>query len=117
MLVETRSNLLGVTVNPRNRELSCGGRSGGEGSLVTLKGTDGGKDVQVALDLSGEPKQPDVYIRSKEIELRVYENWQLNLARIAYATRYLEKCNKTCQRASTGHLVDGIISAVLALPT
>ncbi|CAF4168719.1 unnamed protein product [Rotaria sp. Silwood2] len=39
MLAETRSNLLGVTVNPRNRELSCGGSSGGEGSLVALKGS------------------------------------------------------------------------------
>ena len=39
MHVETRSNLLGVTVNPRNRDLSCGGSSGGEGSLVALKGS------------------------------------------------------------------------------
>ncbi|CAF3570909.1 unnamed protein product [Rotaria socialis] len=39
MLAETRSNLLGETRNPRNRELSCGGSSGGEGALSALKGS------------------------------------------------------------------------------
>ncbi|CAF4440646.1 unnamed protein product, partial [Adineta steineri] len=39
MLGETRSNLLGLTLNPLNRELSCGGSSGGEGSLIAMKGS------------------------------------------------------------------------------
>ena len=39
MLGEVRSHLLGVTVSPWNRELSCGGSSGGEGSLLAMKGS------------------------------------------------------------------------------
>jgi amidase len=39
MFDETRSNLLGITVNPLNRTLSCGGSSGGEGSLIAMKGS------------------------------------------------------------------------------
>lgn len=39
MLPETRSNLLGITWNPLNRNLSCGGSSGGEGSLIAMKGS------------------------------------------------------------------------------
>jgi amidase len=39
MFGETRSNLLGITVNPLNRTLSCGGSSGGEGSLIAMKGS------------------------------------------------------------------------------
>jgi amidase len=39
MLGEARSNLLGITLNPLNRELSCGGSSGGEGSLIAMKGS------------------------------------------------------------------------------
>ncbi|UJR07732.1 hypothetical protein I4U23_012016 [Adineta vaga] len=39
MFGETKSNLLGRTINPLNRELSCGGSSGGEGSLVAMKGS------------------------------------------------------------------------------
>ena len=39
MLGEVRSNLLGKTLNALNRELSCGGSSGGEGSLIALKGS------------------------------------------------------------------------------
>jgi amidase len=39
MMGITKSNLLGVTLNPLNRELSCGGSSGGEGSLIAMKGS------------------------------------------------------------------------------
>ena len=39
MLGEARSNLLGITLNPLNRELSSGGSSGGEGSLIAMKGS------------------------------------------------------------------------------
>ena len=59
MIAETRSNLVGVTLNPRNRQLSCGGSSGGEGSLVALKGsicgfgTDIGGSVRIPSALNG----------------------------------------------------------------
>lgn len=42
MVGETRSHLLGFTVSPWNRDLSCGGSSGGEGSLLAMKGSIGG---------------------------------------------------------------------------
>jgi len=39
MMGITQSQLLGNTLNPLNRELSCGGSSGGEGSLIAMKGS------------------------------------------------------------------------------
>jgi amidase len=36
---ETDSNLYGVTVNPYNRNLSSGGSSGGEGALISMRGS------------------------------------------------------------------------------
>jgi len=59
MMGETRSQLLGKTLNPLNRELSCGGSSGGEGSLICMKGsicglgTDIGGSIRVPTSLNG----------------------------------------------------------------
>jgi len=59
MLGEARSNLLGITLNPLNRELSCGGSSGGEGSLIAMKGsicglgTDIGGSIRLPSALNG----------------------------------------------------------------
>ena len=39
MHLETSSNLYGVTVNPFNRCSTSGGSSGGEGSLLGLRGS------------------------------------------------------------------------------
>lgn len=39
MMGITHSHLLGVTLNPLNRQFSCGGSSGGEGSLIAMKGS------------------------------------------------------------------------------
>ncbi|KAF6222324.1 hypothetical protein HO133_001410 [Letharia lupina] len=39
MHLETSSNLYGVTVNPFNRSSTSGGSSGGEGSLMGLRGS------------------------------------------------------------------------------
>lgn len=36
---ETVNNIIGYTWNPANRNLSCGGSSGGEGALISLKGS------------------------------------------------------------------------------
>ena len=38
MMPETYNNTWGYTSNPHNRNLSCGGSSGGEGALLALKG-------------------------------------------------------------------------------
>ncbi|KWU44658.1 amidase [Rhodotorula sp. JG-1b] len=39
MAAETNNNIFGRTLNPRNRDLTCGGSSGGEGALLALKGS------------------------------------------------------------------------------
>lgn len=38
MRCETVNNIIGRTVNPRNKNLSPGGSSGGEGSILALRG-------------------------------------------------------------------------------
>ena len=38
MMPETYNNVWGYTSNPHNRNLSCGGSSGGESALLALKG-------------------------------------------------------------------------------
>lgn len=35
---ETVNNIIGYTLNPKNRRLTCGGSSGGEGALIGIKG-------------------------------------------------------------------------------
>ena len=39
MHAATSSPIYGVTVNPYNRNLTCGGSSGGEGALLGIKGS------------------------------------------------------------------------------
>lgn len=39
---ETINNIIGYTWNPKNRHLSSGGSSGGEGALIGLRGSPGG---------------------------------------------------------------------------
>ena len=77
---------------------------------------DGGKDVQAALDLSGEPVIPGAFVGKPENELSIYEYWQLNRSRTNYLMEYAEKWNKTEELTSTGRPVDGIISPICALP-
>jgi amidase len=42
MTGETVNNIIGYTWNPKNRNLTSGGSSGGEGALIRLKGSPGG---------------------------------------------------------------------------
>ena len=39
---ETTNNIIKFTQNPWNRELTCGGSSGGEGALIGLRGSPAG---------------------------------------------------------------------------
>lgn len=39
MHLETNSNLYGRTTNPYNRDLTCGGSSGGESALIGMRGS------------------------------------------------------------------------------
>ncbi|KAJ4127012.1 hypothetical protein NW768_008633 [Fusarium equiseti] len=51
---ETKNNLIGETLNPVNRNLSCGGSSGGEAALMAL----GGSSVGVGTDIGGSLRIP-----------------------------------------------------------
>lgn len=54
MHLETSNNLYGVTVNPFNRDLTCGGSSGGEGALLGLRGS----CLGVGSDIGGSVRSP-----------------------------------------------------------
>ena len=59
MCGETINNILGYTWNPKNRNLSSGGSSGGEGALISLKGsplgfgTDIGGSIRIPAGFNG----------------------------------------------------------------
>ncbi|KAL4820404.1 amidase signature domain-containing protein [Aspergillus spinulosporus] len=57
MCGETVNNIVTYTNNPRNRLLSCGGSSGGEGALIALKGSPGG----FGTDIGGSVRIPAVF--------------------------------------------------------
>ncbi|OJD17194.1 hypothetical protein AJ78_02687 [Emergomyces pasteurianus Ep9510] len=57
MCTETVNNIIGYTWNPKNRHLSCGGSSGGEGALISLRGSAGG----FGTDIGGSVRIPAGY--------------------------------------------------------
>ncbi|KAI3329205.1 amidase [Xylariaceae sp. AK1471] len=54
---ETKNNVIGSTLNPRNRNLSCGGSSGGEGALQALRGS----SVGIGTDIGGSVRIPAAF--------------------------------------------------------
>ena len=48
MTAETVNNIIGWMTNPKNRHLSSGGSSGGEGALIGLKGSPLGFGIDIA---------------------------------------------------------------------
>ena len=54
---ETVNNIIGYTWNPKNRNLSCGGSSGGEGALIGLKGS----PVGFGTDIGGSIRIPAAF--------------------------------------------------------
>lgn len=54
MCGETVNNIIGYTWNPKNRHLSAGGSSGGEGALIGLKGS----PVGLGTDIGGSIRIP-----------------------------------------------------------
>ncbi|KAI5116423.1 hypothetical protein M0805_001386 [Coniferiporia weirii] len=57
MWTETFNNIFGRTVNPFNRNLTCGGSSGGEGALVAMKGS----PLGVGSDIAGSIRVPSAF--------------------------------------------------------
>lgn len=57
MMGETINNIFGRTLNPRNRELTTGGSSGGESALVTFRAS----FLGVGTDIGGSIRHPSSY--------------------------------------------------------
>ncbi|KAI1336355.1 amidase signature domain-containing protein [Xylariaceae sp. FL0016] len=57
MMGESVNNLFGRTVNPRNRNLTTGGSSGGESALITFRGS----FLGVGTDIGGSIRHPASY--------------------------------------------------------
>lgn len=57
MCGETINNVIGYTQNPKNRNLSCGGSSGGEGALIGLRGS----VVGFGTDIGGSIRIPSAF--------------------------------------------------------
>lgn len=60
MVCETINHIIGRTVNPRNKNWSCGGSSGGEGAMVGLRGgvIGIGTDIGELEHPNGSPRWP-----------------------------------------------------------
>lgn len=57
MVCETVNNVIGRTVNPRNKKWSCGGSSGGEGAMVGFRGG----IIGVGTDIGGSIRVPSAF--------------------------------------------------------
>ncbi|KAI9027702.1 general amidase [Hyaloraphidium curvatum] len=57
MVAETTNPVFGTTTNPRNRTLTCGGSSGGEGALLAMKGS----PLGVGTDIGGSIRVPSAF--------------------------------------------------------
>ncbi|PWI66506.1 hypothetical protein PCL_04919 [Purpureocillium lilacinum] len=57
MVCETLNNIIGRTVNPRNKNWSCGGSSGGEGAIVGFRGG----VIGVGTDIGGSIRLPSAF--------------------------------------------------------
>jgi amidase len=57
MVCETVNNVIGRTVNPRNKNWSCGGSSGGEGAMVGFRGG----IIGVGTDIGGSIRIPSAF--------------------------------------------------------
>lgn len=52
MVCETVNNIIGRTLNPLNKNWSCGGSSGGEGALVGIRGSVMGVGTDIGKSLT-----------------------------------------------------------------
>ncbi|CAG7965718.1 unnamed protein product [Penicillium salamii] len=57
MVCETVNNIIGRTVNPRNKNWSCGGSSGGEGAILGIRGS----VIGVGTDIGGSIRIPAAF--------------------------------------------------------
>lgn len=57
MAGETANNIIGYTWNPKNRHLSSGGSSGGEGALIALRGS----PARLGTEIGGSIRVPAAF--------------------------------------------------------
>ncbi|CAH0027283.1 unnamed protein product [Clonostachys rhizophaga] len=57
MVCETVNNIIGRTTNPRNKDWSCGGSSGGEGAIVGFRGG----VIGIGTDIGGSIRVPAAF--------------------------------------------------------
>ena len=57
MHLETKNNIYGETVNPKNRKLTAGGSTGGEGALMAMHGT----PLGIGGDIGGSIRLPAAF--------------------------------------------------------
>lgn len=57
MTGETVNNIIGRTVNPRNKNWSCGGSSGGEGAVISMRGS----VIGLGTDIGGSIRIPAAF--------------------------------------------------------
>ncbi|KAJ5492991.1 Acetamidase [Penicillium diatomitis] len=57
MVCETVNNVIGRTLNPRNKNWSCGGSSGGEGAMVGIRGG----VIGIGTDIGGSIRVPSAF--------------------------------------------------------
>lgn len=83
---------------------------------IKLFKVDGGKDVQEALNLSGEPLLTTAIVGKPEDEISVHQYWKLNARRQDFVLKYAEKWNKSQNLTKTGRPIDGLLSPIHPLP-
>lgn len=101
MICETINNIIGRTVNPRNKNLSPGGSSGGEGAIVGFRGG----VIGVGTDLGKSNPISDGLRDSEYSQEVVFEFLRPLTFCTAYVPRmgdfrmqkWQSKCQKVCQ--------------------
>ncbi|KAI1612707.1 acetamidase [Exophiala viscosa] len=82
----------------------------------TLFVSDGGQDITIELEKSGEPVLPRIQrILDRAAPLSTFETWQLQQRKLVIQKEYLDRWNTTVERSTTGRPMDLILTA--AKPT
>jgi len=78
--------------------------------------SDGGQDIRIELERSGEPALPRIQrILDRAHPLSAFETWQLQQRKLIIQKAYLDRWNATLEQSTTGRAMDLILTA--AKPT
>lgn len=79
---------------------------------IGLFSSDGGKAIQAALDVTGEPQLPQFKLFGEIKDIQVSDLWKLQNKKLILIKRFLERWNATAERTSDGKIIDAIISPI-----